>query len=162
GRAGPGAAAARAARAADGAWRADGPGDARPRRGAGPGRRGRGAARGARRAERPGRRGVRAASEGGGGPGGRAGGGRGGGGGGAGRRGLVAVAGDAGAGDAYVSIRAEDVILEKGDTAASSARNRLAGTVTALVREGPMVRVTVDCGFPLTALVTSQACGELG
>jgi molybdate transport system ATP-binding protein len=74
---------------------------------------------------------------------------------------LVALAGDAGVGDAYVSIRAEEVILEKGAVAASSARNRLAGKVTAMVREGPMVRITVDCGFPLTALVTSQACREL-
>jgi molybdate transport system ATP-binding protein len=25
-----------------------------------------------------------------------------------------------------------------------------------------MVRVSLDCGFPLTALVTSQACAEMG
>jgi molybdate transport system ATP-binding protein len=31
----------------------------------------------------------------------------------------------------------------------------------ALVREGSMVRVSLDCGFPLKALVTNQACQEL-
>jgi molybdate transport system ATP-binding protein len=75
---------------------------------------------------------------------------------------LVALAAGVGAGDAYVSIRAEDVILETGDVNPSSARNRLAGQVRALTREGPMARVGLDCGFPLTALVTNQACAELG
>jgi molybdate transport system ATP-binding protein len=75
---------------------------------------------------------------------------------------LVALAPECGAGDGYVCIRAEDILLGTGPTAPSSARNRLAGVVRALVREGPMVRVTVDCGFPLTAVVTYQACLELG
>jgi molybdate transport system ATP-binding protein len=78
-----------------------------------------------------------------------------------GRARLVALAGDVAAGAAYVSIRAEDVILERG-AAAGSARNRLPARVLGLVREGPMVRVSLDCGFPLTALVTSQACVEMG
>jgi molybdate transport system ATP-binding protein len=77
-----------------------------------------------------------------------------------GRTRLVALAGDVAAGPAYVSIRAEDVILERGATA-GSARNRLLARVLGLVREGPMVRVSLDCGFPLTALVTSQACADL-
>jgi molybdate transport system ATP-binding protein len=75
---------------------------------------------------------------------------------------LVALATGVGTGDAYVSIRAEDVILETGDVNPSSARNRLAGRVRSLTGEGPMVRVGLDCGFPLTALVTGQACAELG
>jgi len=75
---------------------------------------------------------------------------------------LVAVAPGAELpGDGYVSIRAEDVILEKGAAGPSSARNHLAGTIRALTPEGPMVRVSLDCGFPLTALVTNQACREL-
>jgi molybdate transport system ATP-binding protein len=74
---------------------------------------------------------------------------------------LVALAQGATAGEAYVSIRAEDVILEKGEAAPGSARNRLAGRVVTLAREGPMMRVGLDCGFPLTALVTNQACLEL-
>jgi molybdate transport system ATP-binding protein len=74
---------------------------------------------------------------------------------------LVALAPDAGNGDVYVCIRAEDVILEKGAATHSSARNRLAGQIHARSREGPMVRLSLDCGFPLTALVTKQAYDEL-
>jgi molybdate transport system ATP-binding protein len=57
-----------------------------------------------------------------------------------------------------VCIRAEDVILERG---AAEGENRLAGVVRSLVREGPLVRVVVESGFPLAALVTERACGEL-
>jgi molybdate transport system ATP-binding protein len=65
-------------------------------------------------------------------------------------------------GEVYVCIHAGDVILDKGAVLSqNSARNRLAGRVEALVREGSMVRVNVDCGFPLKALVTNQACQEL-
>ncbi len=63
--------------------------------------------------------------------------------------------------EVYVCIRAEDVILTRADSAAASPRNRLAGTVQALIREGPMMRVNLDCGFPLTALLTQAACEEL-
>jgi molybdate transport system ATP-binding protein len=78
-----------------------------------------------------------------------------------GRTQLVALAEDARLGDGYISIRAEDVILEKGVGAPSSARNRLAAHVRAVIREGPLVRVSLDCGFPLTALITNQACHAL-
>jgi molybdate transport system ATP-binding protein len=65
-------------------------------------------------------------------------------------------------GEVYVCIDAGDVILDRGPPLGqNSARNRLAGRVEALVREGSMVRVSVDCGFPLKALVTNQACKEL-
>ena len=75
---------------------------------------------------------------------------------------LVALAIQQEIGDCYLCIRAEDVILEKGQTASSSARNRLPGFIKSMVGEGPMVRVLVDCGMALTALVTKQACVELG
>jgi molybdate transport system ATP-binding protein len=75
---------------------------------------------------------------------------------------LIALAGEAGCGDAYVCIRAEDVILEKGDAGPSSARNHLPGRIRSLDREGPMVRIALDCGFPLLALITNQASQELG
>ncbi len=74
---------------------------------------------------------------------------------------LVALVQGSGVGDAYVSIRAEDVILEKGETVSSTARNRLPGRIVTLVRDGPRMRVGLDCGFALTALVTSQVCLEL-
>lgn len=63
-----------------------------------------------------------------------------------------------------VSIRAEDVTLapDTGEpAAASSARNRLSGTVTGIDPAGPLVRVHVDCGFPLVAYVTRLAVQEL-
>jgi molybdate transport system ATP-binding protein len=63
--------------------------------------------------------------------------------------------------EVYVCIRAEDVILMREDTIQSSPRNRLAATVRALTREGPLVRASLDCGFPLTALLTRPACEEL-
>jgi molybdate transport system ATP-binding protein len=79
-----------------------------------------------------------------------------------GRAQLIAVAGSAVSGEGYVSIRAEDVILEKGPRAPSSARNCLAGQIRTMIREGPMVRISLDCGFRLTALITNQACLTLG
>ena len=61
-----------------------------------------------------------------------------------------------------VCIRAEDVILFSGDqTAPASARNQLRGVIQSLTREGPMLRIQLDCGFPLSALLTRQACEEL-
>ncbi|TAK09168.1 MAG: ABC transporter ATP-binding protein [Candidatus Manganitrophaceae bacterium] len=61
----------------------------------------------------------------------------------------------------FVSIRAEEVILERGHPVQSSARNRLLGFVQELIPGGAQVRVAIDCGFPLTALVTRQAVEEL-
>ena len=75
---------------------------------------------------------------------------------------LVASAPAGLSGEVYVCIHAGDVILDKGaPLSQNSARNRLAGRVEVLVREGSMVRVSLDCGFPLKALVTNQACQEL-
>ncbi len=61
----------------------------------------------------------------------------------------------------YVCIRAEDVILTRNLDGQSSPRNRFSATVRSLTREGPMVRTELDCGFPLAALVTKQACDEM-
>jgi len=77
---------------------------------------------------------------------------------------LLAVAGDlpADSSDVYVCIRAEDVILMKGEPVRSSPRNCLAAIVRGFTQEGPMVRIDLDCSFPLSALLTRQACEELG
>ena len=61
----------------------------------------------------------------------------------------------------YLCIRAEDVTLEIGARPSSSARNHLAGLVTEVRPAGPVSRVTMDCGFALTALVTRQAAQDL-
>ncbi len=61
---------------------------------------------------------------------------------------------------ALACIRAEEVLLEA-EPAPTSARNALRGRVVAISPEGPMVRVTLECGFRLVALVTSRSAGEL-
>jgi len=76
-----------------------------------------------------------------------------------GRAELVAVALES-TPEVYVCIRAEEVVLQK-EAAPTSARNRLPGRVVSLTPEGPLVRVGLDCGFPLAALVTRPACEEL-
>jgi molybdate transport system ATP-binding protein len=75
---------------------------------------------------------------------------------------VVALASERVEGKVHVSIRAEDVTVEIGPPGvAGSDINRLAGVVRTLEREGPMVRLGIDCGFPLVALVTRQSCEEL-
>ena len=81
-----------------------------------------------------------------------------------GHRKLLALAVDLppGIADVYVCIRAENVILARAAAALSSSRNSFSGAVRKLAREGPMVRIDLECGFPLAALLTRQACDELG
>jgi molybdate transport system ATP-binding protein len=74
---------------------------------------------------------------------------------------LLAVAPTFEAHQVYVNIRPEDVILQKGAPDHSSPRNRLHGTITTLIAEGPLVRIMLDCGFHLQALITRNACTEL-
>jgi molybdate transport system ATP-binding protein len=78
----------------------------------------------------------------------------------------VEVPGEAALGpgdEVLVCIRAEDVALElPGRDGPSSPRNHLPGTVTSLAVDGPLVRVDVDCGFPLAAYITRPAREELG
>jgi molybdate transport system ATP-binding protein len=63
--------------------------------------------------------------------------------------------------EAYACVRAEDVVLEAADEGASSARNRLPGAVVARRDEGPLARITVDCGVRLVALVTRASADRL-
>ena len=44
----------------------------------------------------------------------------------------------------------------------TTVRNQLAGTIRKMVPFGPFIRVTVDCGVILTALITRRSCEELG
>lgn len=62
----------------------------------------------------------------------------------------------------YVCIRAEDVLLEQAGSGITSARNQLFGLVTEVLPQGVMVTVTIDCGFPLRAMITRGAGEELG
>jgi molybdate transport system ATP-binding protein len=61
----------------------------------------------------------------------------------------------------FVCIRAEDVTIESRAGAPASTRNRLAARVVSIAPDGPIDRVTLDCGFALDALVTRQARDEL-
>lgn len=62
---------------------------------------------------------------------------------------------------ASACIRAEDVVLQRIPGASNSARNQLPAHVLTLTSEGPLVRVEVDCGFPLQILVTKAAVNDL-
>jgi tungstate transport system ATP-binding protein len=61
----------------------------------------------------------------------------------------------------YALIRPEDIIftLAKGKT---SARNIFVGKITKIIPVGPLVRIEVDCGFPLLGAVTKRSADELG
>jgi molybdate transport system ATP-binding protein len=75
---------------------------------------------------------------------------------------LVAVAPDPKTTEVTVCIRGEDVLLEQRKEGVRSARNRLEGVIRGITREGPLFRISLDCGFDLAALVTRPACEELG
>ena len=62
----------------------------------------------------------------------------------------------------YACIRAEDVTLEMRAPGQASARNHLAARVVSIAFEGPIERVTLDCGFALDALITRRSREELG
>jgi molybdate transport system ATP-binding protein len=62
----------------------------------------------------------------------------------------------------YACVRAEDVTLETRVSGHASTRNHLAARVVAIASEGPIDRVTLDCGFALDALITRRSREELG
>ncbi len=64
--------------------------------------------------------------------------------------------------EVYVCIRAEDVILVRGLPDRSSPRNCLEALVRTVIPEGPLVRIELDTGFALSAVLTNQAREELG
>jgi molybdate transport system ATP-binding protein len=74
---------------------------------------------------------------------------------------LTALAPATAAREVFVCIRGEDVVLQRDPATPSSVRNRLPARVVALHPEGALVRVELDAGFPLFALVTRAACAEL-
>jgi molybdate transport system ATP-binding protein len=61
----------------------------------------------------------------------------------------------------HVCIRAEAVVLEKPTSEADGSCNLLRGVIKTLTPEGALVRVGLDCGCPLVALVTKPACEDL-
>ncbi len=76
---------------------------------------------------------------------------------------MIEAGGDVAAGDGVlVCVRPEDVTIgPAGDGGPTSARNRLPATVARITPAGPWVRVELDAGFPLVALITKQSLDEL-
>ena len=76
---------------------------------------------------------------------------------------VVHAQGQASAGSPVdVCIRAEDVTLSLEEPAGVSAQNQWRAKIMAIAADGGILRVTLDCGFPLTALVTRTAGDALG
>ncbi|HSW49988.1 MAG TPA: ABC transporter ATP-binding protein, partial [Bryobacteraceae bacterium] len=61
-----------------------------------------------------------------------------------------------------VCVRGEDVTLQKQAAGLESARNHFSGAVTAIENHGAVERVTLDCGFPLVAIITRRSREEMG
>ncbi|SCL74351.1 Sulfate/thiosulfate import ATP-binding protein CysA [Methanoculleus chikugoensis] len=60
-------------------------------------------------------------------------------------------------------IRSEDIRIAVADGAAAApGRNALPSTVTSVVPRGPFSRVTVDCGFALSSILSWKAVDNLG
>jgi tungstate transport system ATP-binding protein len=61
-------------------------------------------------------------------------------------------------------IRPEEVTLAPAGVTPvkSSIRNQIYGRIKRILPSGPFVRVSIDCGFLLTALITRRSCTELG
>jgi len=59
-----------------------------------------------------------------------------------------------------VCLRPEDIVIARSKLS-SSARNAFAGEITRMVSSGALMRVEIDCGFPLVALITRRSAGEL-
>ncbi len=60
-------------------------------------------------------------------------------------------------------IRPEEVTLamKNGDLHKTSVRNHITGSITKMVPFGPFIRITINFGSPLTALVTRRSADEL-
>jgi tungstate transport system ATP-binding protein len=65
-------------------------------------------------------------------------------------------------GEFVVAVLPFDELILSRQPLASSARNQLHGTVTSVQQGQTLLRVVVDCGVPLTALVTREAAREVG
>lgn len=62
----------------------------------------------------------------------------------------------------YFCLRPEDITLSIADgSSITSARNRLHGHITRMTPNGPLVRVVVDCGTPVVALITRGSASEM-
>ena len=63
----------------------------------------------------------------------------------------------------FICLRPEDITLcnPGRDSRPNSARNHLKCRITQVINQGPLTRIQLECGFPLTALVTRPSAREL-
>jgi molybdopterin-binding protein len=54
------------------------------------------------------------------------------------------------------------IMLPSSGTMTTSARNRFPGEIVRMFPIGSQVRVGINCGFPLTALITRRSAEEMG
>jgi tungstate transport system ATP-binding protein len=59
-----------------------------------------------------------------------------------------------------VCIRPEDITISL-TKSSTSARNVVPGEIVSMISEGPLVRVILNCGFPLIALITRMSSDDL-
>jgi tungstate transport system ATP-binding protein len=77
---------------------------------------------------------------------------------------VVEAVSDAPAGQkVYFCLRPEEVTITVpgGEALQTSARNWLVGKVSVITPSGSLVKVTVDCGFPLVSFITRRSAEEL-
>jgi molybdate/tungstate transport system ATP-binding protein len=75
---------------------------------------------------------------------------------------IIEASGDNEVGEqVYAFLRPENIVLSKTSTE-SSIRNSLQGKVTDIQVLGALVRVKIDCGITLSALITRQSAEEMG
>jgi tungstate transport system ATP-binding protein len=63
--------------------------------------------------------------------------------------------------DLFIRPEEVTVALKDGNLPKTSVRNQLTGTITKMVPFGPFIRVTINFGLPITALVTRRSADEL-
>lgn len=63
----------------------------------------------------------------------------------------------------FVCLRPEDITITAGQESnqPTTARNHIPCKITRLIRQGPFVRVNLDAGFPLCALITRASAEEM-
>jgi molybdate/tungstate transport system ATP-binding protein len=74
---------------------------------------------------------------------------------------IIAVSDLSAGEEVAVCFRAEDVILSLPGAPQSSARNTFEGTITGFTPMGPLMKVSIDCGFPLVATVLQDTVEEM-
>jgi molybdate transport system ATP-binding protein len=74
------------------------------------------------------------------------------------------AAGEISAGRAvYICLRPEDITLGAPPVQQTpGGHNQLTGRLVKLTPQGPLMRVVLDCGFPLVALITRTSANEMG